>query len=129
LFFWNFKAGTEQFAPLSARILAVSFVFALPMIDTSTVFFKRLVVKRKSPFRGGKDHTTHHLSYLGLSDKIIAVVFALLAFMNALLGVLILILSNNWKLYHILIFGILLVIEFFILFFITHKNIDKDETE
>ncbi len=40
----------------------------MPVMDTLTVFIHRLR-RGQSPFVGGKDHTTHHLAYLGLSDR------------------------------------------------------------
>ena len=42
-------------------------VFILPLADTTTVTINRMA-KGRSPFIGGKDHTTHHLSYAGLTD-------------------------------------------------------------
>jgi UDP-GlcNAc:undecaprenyl-phosphate GlcNAc-1-phosphate transferase len=32
------------------------------------------LLRGQSPFIGGRDHTTHHLSYLGLSDRGVALV-------------------------------------------------------
>ena len=46
--------------------------FIVPLIDTVTVTIRRLM-RKQSPFVGGKDHITHHLVYLGLSDKLVAV--------------------------------------------------------
>lgn len=43
-------------------------VFSIPIIDTTTVFYRR-IMRRQSPFVGGRDHTTHHLAYLGLTDR------------------------------------------------------------
>ena len=31
-------------------------------------------MRKQSPFVGGKDHITHHLVYLGLSDKFVALI-------------------------------------------------------
>jgi hypothetical protein len=58
-------------------------VFIVPIIDTTTVTINRLL-KGKSPFVGGRDHTTHHLSYLGLSDKQVAKVFLGLSFLSVM---------------------------------------------
>lgn len=43
-------------------------VLALPIFDTTLVFFTRIREKR-SPVRGGKDHTSHRLRLLGLSMR------------------------------------------------------------
>ncbi len=42
-------------------------IFTIPIFDTTTVFIHRLL-KRSSPFIGGKDHLSHHLVYLGFKD-------------------------------------------------------------
>jgi UDP-GlcNAc:undecaprenyl-phosphate GlcNAc-1-phosphate transferase len=56
-------------------------VFLLPIIDTTTVTINRLLAGR-SPFIGGKDHTTHSLGYLGLSDRQVAIVFAVISLLS-----------------------------------------------
>ncbi|MBL7932776.1 MAG: undecaprenyl/decaprenyl-phosphate alpha-N-acetylglucosaminyl 1-phosphate transferase [Bacteroidia bacterium] len=52
----------------------VGLVFLLPLTDTITVIINRLKEGR-SPFIGGKDHTTHHLFFRGLTEKRIALLF------------------------------------------------------
>ena len=46
-----------------------------------TVTIKRLS-KWDSPFVGGKDHTTHHLAYLGFSEKQVAAIISLMSIFN-----------------------------------------------
>jgi len=53
-------------------------VYLLPIADTTTVTINRLR-KGQSPFVGGRDHTTHNLSYFGLKDGKVAGLFCLLA--------------------------------------------------
>ena len=63
-YFWNiedFKTGTT--IP-TKQIVTVLIVFTLPIVDTTSVVINR-IARKSSPFVGGKDHTTHHLSYLG----------------------------------------------------------------
>jgi len=50
------------------QLLIPSLSFVMPVMDTLTVFIHRLR-RGQSPFVGGKDHTTHHLAYLGLADR------------------------------------------------------------
>ncbi|CAG0955509.1 MAG: undecaprenyl/decaprenyl-phosphate alpha-N-acetylglucosaminyl 1-phosphate transferase [Bacteroidetes bacterium] len=58
--------------------------FIVPITDTTTVFINR-IRKGKSPFIGGKDHTTHHLSYKGFSDnKIGLLLFSISLIANVL---------------------------------------------
>lgn len=57
-------------------------IFALPIIDTTTVFVYRLA-RKQSPFTGGRDHTTHHLVYFGLTDKAVAGLAAIVSALSA----------------------------------------------
>lgn len=73
LYLWNGHTGPE-FRIQTKQFIVALLVFIVPIIDTTTVTINRLL-KGKSPFVGGRDHTTHHLSYLGLSDRQVAYVF------------------------------------------------------
>ena len=59
---------------ISKQIITVLLAFILPIIDTTSVVINRLS-RKQSPFVGGKDHTTHHLSYYGFSDSQVAYIF------------------------------------------------------
>jgi UDP-GlcNAc:undecaprenyl-phosphate/decaprenyl-phosphate GlcNAc-1-phosphate transferase len=73
LYLWNGSSSSIALPP-EKRIISAIITFALPIIDTTVVFFNRLL-KGNSPFKGGKDHTTHHLYYLGLREPQIAVLY------------------------------------------------------
>jgi UDP-GlcNAc:undecaprenyl-phosphate/decaprenyl-phosphate GlcNAc-1-phosphate transferase len=126
---WNFEVSSQVLAPPIARLMAVACVFALPITDTTTVFFKRLFIQRKSPFKGGKDHTTHHLSYLGVSDRDVALIFTGLSIINSIAGILALLVADKWNSFHTLAFGSWFVLEFSVLFVITNLNTKRDETQ
>mgnify|MGYP001309152329 CR=1 FL=1 len=72
-FFWNMPGDPGEEGPWR-QICAVLVVFLLPIVDTTTVTINR-ILRGRSPFIGGKDHTTHHLGYTGLSDAQVALVF------------------------------------------------------
>jgi len=59
--------------PIANPVL-VALVFLLPLTDTISVIINRLRAGR-SPFVGGKDHTTHHLFFKGITEKRIALLF------------------------------------------------------
>ena len=59
------------------NIVLVVLVFLLPLTDTVTVIINRSV-EGKSPMVGGKDHTTHHLFFRGITEKRIAILYFLL---------------------------------------------------
>ena len=48
-------------------------VLGLPIFDTTLVVFTRLR-ERRSPMQGGKDHTSHRLVSLGLSQRVAVLV-------------------------------------------------------
>jgi len=82
LFLWNPMPG-EEFSQ-TKHIILIALAFLLPLVDTTTVTINRLL-KGSSPFVGGKDHTTHHLSYLGLTDRQVALIFMIISFVSVLL--------------------------------------------
>lgn len=74
MFFWNSVPIADfQYGFNTKQALIVTLAFIVPLTDTTTVTINRLL-KRKSPFVGGRDHTTHHLFYLGLSEHWVAIV-------------------------------------------------------
>jgi UDP-GlcNAc:undecaprenyl-phosphate GlcNAc-1-phosphate transferase len=75
VYFWKFKQPTLEHFQIQQFIIPMMF-FVVPIIDTSTVTIRRLM-RKQSPFVGGKDHITHHLAYLGFSEK--KVVYFLIA--------------------------------------------------
>jgi len=124
---WNLQILPGEFAPTSARVLAVACLFALPLIDTSTVFFKRIFRDRKSPFKGGKDHTTHHLSYLGLNDVQVAWIFVGISIINMICALSIIMVASRWNSFHTMAFGSWFVFLFGFLFVVANMNTKRDE--
>ncbi|HEX2618217.1 MAG TPA: MraY family glycosyltransferase, partial [Flavobacteriales bacterium] len=82
--FWNGVSPVGAEEPWR-QVSAALIVFVLPIIDTTTVTINR-IARGTSPFVGGKDHTTHHLSYTGLSDAQVAMTFAGLGAMSCFLS-------------------------------------------
>lgn len=60
--------------PIFMGFLSIALVFILPITDTITVSINR-IKRGQSPFVGGKDHTTHHLFFKGITEKRIAILF------------------------------------------------------
>lgn len=73
IYFWNNKgiAGEEA---SGKQLCIVLLAFIIPISDTATVIINR-IRRGQPPYIGGKDHTTHHLSYMGLSDRKVAFLF------------------------------------------------------
>jgi len=67
--FWNAPNTTSH--SVLFPFLVAFLAFLVPISDTTSVTINRLM-RGQSPFIGGRDHTTHHLSYLGLSERKVA---------------------------------------------------------
>lgn len=98
-----------------ANIVIMLLVFLLPLSDTITVVINRLREGR-SPFIGGKDHTTHHLFFKGLTEKRIALLFFGLGNIAILLAYL-LVIRFSYTLFYISIVYVFLI--FMSLFLVT----------
>ncbi|MEO9533168.1 MAG: MraY family glycosyltransferase [Crocinitomicaceae bacterium] len=82
-FLWN--AGIEEGSySVFSNLTLVLIAFATPIIDTTFVTIRRLR-RGQSPMIGGKDHTTHTLSYLGLTDKQVGLVFIVFGIISSML--------------------------------------------
>ena len=84
IYFWNDSTSLGDTVSISRQLIIVAIAFVLPIADTTIVVFNRLANKQ-SPFIGGKDHTTHHLFYKGLTEKRIAILFAAIGIASAYL--------------------------------------------
>jgi len=81
---WNNQIESLDFSIITNLTLVVT-VFAIPLIDTTVVSINR-ILRGQSPMMGGKDHTTHHLVYKGLSEKQVSYVFIVLNMFSVLLA-------------------------------------------
>ena len=72
-FFWNGE-WAEINLPVAGNFILILAIFALPLIDTTTVVVNR-ILRGQSPMVGGKDHTTHSLAFAGFNDKQVALIF------------------------------------------------------
>jgi UDP-GlcNAc:undecaprenyl-phosphate/decaprenyl-phosphate GlcNAc-1-phosphate transferase len=120
IYFWNREdlGGKEIF---SKQVVTSVLIFAIPIIDTTTVVIKRLRNK-KPPFIGGKDHTTHHVSYLGFKDKQVALIFAAISLVSMILTIIAINFIRNWGYLHIILFSVYIIGLFIALFYIANLN-------
>jgi UDP-GlcNAc:undecaprenyl-phosphate GlcNAc-1-phosphate transferase len=123
IYFWN-RHDTGDVAIWSKQVITSVLVFSLPIIDTTTVVIKRLR-NWKSPFSGGKDHTTHHISYLGFSDKQVALIFIAISAVTIILSFLAFNIIRHWSYFWIFLYGLYFLILFVVLFTIANKNTHK----
>lgn len=95
MFLWNTQAVEPNTLFNINQIVIPVVVFALPIIDTSTVFIRR-IWRGQSPFVGGRDHTTHNLAIFGLADAQVASTFGLISLCSAVLVATISVCMNDW---------------------------------
>jgi len=82
LFFWDYRQDENSIIDFR-QFLFPMLIFIVPLIDTATVFIRRLM-RKQSPFVGGKDHTTHHLAYLGLGDGVVCGILLMLSLISVM---------------------------------------------
>lgn len=121
IYFWN-KPTTLDIHPSFYHLFIIFLIFLIPIIDTSTVTINR-ILNKKSPFVGGKDHTTHYFYYLGLSERKIAVMYFLINILAVCLGIIILN-SNTIFTSYLSVFS-LIYGTFVLLFFYINTRITK----
>ena len=86
---WNSNSlgsnSTFSINPILQGFISIALIFILPLTDTITVSFNR-IKRGQSPFIGGKDHTTHHLFFRGITEKRIAILFSIIGCVSLLLA-------------------------------------------
>jgi UDP-GlcNAc:undecaprenyl-phosphate GlcNAc-1-phosphate transferase len=94
-YFWN-APDYYGAAVQSKQFLIAILMFVVPISDTTTVSINR-ILKGKSPFVGGRDHTTHHLSYMGLSDRHVGLVMIAISSLAMFLSIFVMNNVRNWN--------------------------------
>jgi len=84
IYFWNDSSSISDTISVSKQLIIVITAFILPIADTTIVVINRLTSKR-SPFVGGRDHTTHNLFFRGVTEKRIAILFAGIGMLSLLI--------------------------------------------
>jgi UDP-GlcNAc:undecaprenyl-phosphate GlcNAc-1-phosphate transferase len=125
LYLWNYRlpavGQTHDLLMISRNIVLVALAFTMTLADTTVVVINRLI-KGKSPFVGGKDHTTHHLALLGLSDRQVAMVFIFFSMISISLVLIIAHIGNAWSWLYTLAFGSYFLAIVAVFFTMTHLS-------
>ncbi|MFA4851365.1 MAG: MraY family glycosyltransferase [Bacteroidales bacterium] len=124
IYFWNHSEG-QGIEIFSKQIITSVLIFSIPIIDTTTVVIKR-IRKGRSPFVGGKDHTAHHLSYLGFNERQVALIFSGISCVTMILSIVAINFISNWGLLHIILYGTYLLGLFITLFYIANLNAKRN---
>jgi len=123
-YLWNFEAIE---LPAFSRMLLVALAFIIPLTDTTTVVINR-ISRGSSPFVGGKDHTTHHLSYMGLSEQSVALLLAGIGIVSASLSFILLV-ATEWTLLFTILFSAYAIMVFLSLYLVSTLRLGKKKQE
>jgi len=119
---WNH--GSQQIEIVSRQFILPALALIVPLSDTTTVTINRLL-RGQSPFVGGKDHTTHHLSYLGLSDQSVALLIGGIGIFSSVVFLIALSISE-WSHLFTTLFAAYIILVFLSLFLVTkYQNIKE----
>jgi UDP-GlcNAc:undecaprenyl-phosphate GlcNAc-1-phosphate transferase len=106
--------GSIQWHHLLATLAIPVLILAVPIFDTSLVTLVR-ILKGASILKGGKDHVSHRLVSLGLSERksvlllyILSIIFGLVALLYSRVDVIIITLLSTLAIIVLLFFGIFL---------------------
>lgn len=125
-YFWNSTIFETQELVPSKQIIIVCLIFILPISDTTSVFINR-IYRKQSPFIGGKDHTTHHLSFLGFNNSQIIFIFSGIAFLSSIIAIALYRFVNIWTNFKFIMYVIYILAIFITLYISTqqHKDLRK----
>ena len=124
IYLWNLESNPIDQISLSKKILFPIMAFIIPIADTTTVVINR-ISRGQSPFVGGKDHTTHNLARIGLSDSQVALVVMLLSMTSSLIIVSYYNKVGGLSVYEIIFFSFYILIIMGGLFFVTQYKREK----
>lgn len=118
--------GNAEVQPSGFSFVMLLLLFATPLLDTTLVVVNRLIA-RSSPAKGGKDHSTHQLAYLGLKERSVAGIFLALCATQTFLALYMLV-TPKLHTYTILSITVLyMCIHFISLWWISRNNLQKDK--
>ncbi len=117
---WNVHPNPSGFVQTWFFILLPVSFFIVTISDTATVSINRLM-KKKSPFVGGKDHTTHHLVYGGFKQRLVAILYIIISVVSSVLGFTVYYCKLYSNTYVVVAFTLYLFLVFIALFSVTKK--------
>lgn len=124
MFLWNLPAETSKTFSVFKPFFIVLLAFIIPIVDTTTVSINRLL-RGQSPFVGGKDHTTHHLFYLGFKNNQVAVILITISSISMIMSSYIINEIENWNNYYTILFGSYFLLIFSLLYLNTKFKKEK----
>lgn len=124
IYFWNAKS--VEGAGIFRNAVVLLLAFLVPITDTTTVTINR-IMRGQSPFVGGKDHTTHHLFYMGLSVRKVGLALFSIALISVAISVFAISFIKQWNHIYYLYIAIYIVAVFGFLYSTTKIFKPRDE--
>jgi len=114
-YFWNVNQFIGKNSGWFQQGIVPILLFLIPILDTSFVTIKR-ISQGTSPAVGGKDHTTHHWYYCGLSQRQIAILYFILTITSGFLAYGSVFIIKTWQIYYSIfyVFYVALITIFFL---------------
>lgn len=106
-YLWNQPLINCDFAAIHQLLLPV-LIFLVPIMDTSFVSVAR-IKRGQSPFVGGRDHTTHHLHYFGITEKLIPITLSAITILSTIIVIAIQLAGSQWQI-SLYLFGAIFII-------------------
>jgi len=107
-FLWPYRDASGGFE--IRQFVFPLLAFMIPIIDTTTVTFRRLATGQ-SPFVGGRDHTTHQVALYTGNDRMVAFLMGGISLVNLVVIILLMQYVGQWE----FIYTVLIFIYFFLL--------------
>lgn len=119
---WNydFEATAPGDRDLRNFLLPVM-VFLLPIADTTLVTVNRIAHGR-SPFVGGRDHSTHNFGYLGMRDNFVGVTYSFLSMIQLVFAISLVLFITELTIFWTAIYIGYILFVILLLFYIAQKN-------
>jgi UDP-GlcNAc:undecaprenyl-phosphate GlcNAc-1-phosphate transferase len=91
------------------QIIFTALLFIVPLTDTTTVSINRML-RGKSPFVGGKDHTTHHLAYMGIKERHVPVLLGCITIAASAVALGLVYMATGWSMTDVALYGALVLV-------------------
>ncbi len=103
-YFWNIDTSPDNISYLRIGVIPLM-AFIVPIMDTTFVTIAR-INRGDSPMKGGKDHLTHHLVHIGVSEMYVPVLLGMISLVSGGLAILAYILIPEWDPLYLLFFAV-----------------------
>lgn len=110
VYFWNIETTPDNLSPLR-QVLIPIMVFLVPIMDTTFVTVAR-IARGSSPFVGGRDHLTHNLVRVGVSEELVPLTLGIVSIISGTMALYAYKLIPEWQTYYSEMFAIYPIVVF-----------------